>query len=261
MKNNCTIIFLLWVCTTQVACRLTPEIGIRGSELPAGELYISRGEPRSRQQLDAAMLGAVPSAVRPIRQRQLEAAREQEVDLIFSDTGQVATTAIRGVPADIRDITITSEEQMAALVDRLYPLFGFSDTEQLLYQHKVSWEQSTSYIFKEIISGLPVEPTMIYVDVGGAQKVTGIRGTAVINQNFGIDHPLDAQSAIEAVHRHMEAEGPAPSARLNFGARAHLVYKSWNDNRTLAPWWYVEPVGPFYVDPDGVVSSAITITP
>jgi hypothetical protein len=262
MKNLCATGCLLLVCATQVLYAQTPEIGIRRSGPPPDPPAISSQEqPGVQEQLDAARLQAVPSEMRSIRQRQLEVAKEQQVyaDLHFKDNGRVSTTVMRGVPADLGDITITSEDQVIALADTLYPLFGFSGTERLIYSGKVG----NTYKFIEHINGLPAELMTINIAVRPDQKISSVQGTTVLNQDFGRDHFLDEQGAIDAVNRHLEAEGMASPSRLNFDFNAYLIYKHWDDYRTLAPWWFVEHArgSLWYVDPNGVVSSAVTITP
>lgn len=247
MKSGIATSFLLLVCASQALFAQTPDVGIRRSGTPPAPPVIS-----SQAQIDAARLETVPADVRPIRARQLAFARELGVDLTFSDRGRVSVTRMRGVPAFISDATITNEAQVIALAEMLYPLFGFSETERLVYSGKVG----DTHRFQEEINGLPAESMTVNIAMEPDHKIYIIRGTAVMDRNFASEHFLDAQGAMEAVDRHLGVDRPS---RPDSQQEASLVYRHWDDYRTLAPWWLVDSA--WYVDPDGGVSSAVVVTP
>lgn len=252
MKICCSLVLLPFLFFGQPLFGQTPEIGIRGQVTQQGP------GPISVEQADA-LLESVPPAVRAIRGRQLVAARSQDVDLIFHDDGVISETAIRGVPLDLRGIPIQGDDQIAAFVELLYPLFGFENNEQLI----LSGSSGNGYSFNQTINGMLVEPKVIHVVLGPDRTISAIRGSAILNRGFRVDHPLDAEGAMELVDRHLEEKGLSSRSKNLDEDRVYLVYKRWDDGRSLAPWWYVEKAGHpgYYVDPNGTVTSAVVVTP
>lgn len=253
MKNYCAMALLFCLPMGQPLFGQTPEIGIRGPgtyQEPA---------PVTAADADAILLEFVPSEVRPVRERQIAAARSQGVELTFRDTGTISVTAIRGVPLAFSGISIESDEQIASLMETLYPLFGFGHGEQLV----LSGPSGNGYIFSETINGIPVDSTVINITLGSDRTVSAIRGAAVINRNFGADHPLDADEAVKVVERHLEQHQLSSQSRNRAEDVVHLVYRHWDEDRVLVPWWYVEKAGHsgYFVDPNGAVASAVMVTP
>ncbi len=206
-----------------------------------------------------AMLEQVPPAIRPIRERQMAAARIQGVALLFNDSVAVSQTAIRGIPLDLTGIPIYSDDQLTALVETVHPLFGFENKERLI----LSGPSGNGYIFHQTINGIPVESKLVNVVLGADRTISAIRGNAILDRGFRVDHPLDAAAAIRLVDEYLEQEFTTAPRGNSDTANARLVYKHWGDARSLAPWWLVEKAGHvgYYVDPDGAVSSAVMVTP
>lgn len=217
------------------------------------------GSATVQAQEDTERLANLPDGLRIIRERQLLAARDQGVELNFRDEGNISQTSIRGVPLELQNIRLMNEDQVSILGEILAPLFGFAGSEMLIFRFK----SGDAYVFEQKINGLPVDGSVITIAVGTAGEILAIRGTAILERNFDVEHALDEHAAVEEVRQFIKTQDGDPGSNQNVAWQASLVYKRWDNNQTLAPWWLVSIPrhGIYYVDPDGAVSSAIFITP
>lgn len=122
-----------------------------------------------------------PAATRVIRQAQLEQAAKGAITLRFSDVGQRSETSLDGVPLELSNLRVESQDDLIGVIDVLYPYYGFRGTESLVFYERNEVRTGTSeprrpaYTFREDIDGIPTNHFVIVIVHSETKRILSIR--------------------------------------------------------------------------------------
>lgn len=187
-----------------------------------------------------AQLRELPPDLAAIRAAQAELAARQDVVIGFLDEATRSLSRVDGVPFEFRAEAIETEHDLIALLERLYPYYGFSGTETLEFINTVTGFGTIQYLFRQHIAGIPTSQLFtIHVD----QQSKRIQR---LNLWLHMDRDLarvPAMSEQEAIDVALCFAGRAPDKqREEYIADGRheldVVYQNWQDN-ALIPVWHV----------------------
>src|SRR5690606_7036306 len=142
---------------------------------------------------------SLPDILRRTRDSQSDLAVSQGVEIRSNDEGMRSVSSIFGVPGSILNEVVASKDDMIAVIELLYPYFGFKGTEELEYKGQAG----NVYHFRELINDIPTQYTIsVHVDPESYQ-ILRIIGVAAIDRGFDSEPVMSEQEAIQAVMQYL----------------------------------------------------------
>lgn len=109
---------------------------------------VSAGRLHAQVEQIGNMVG-VPQKIHELRAAQARLAVESDIIIRVKDEGMHSSTMIsRGVPLELRDKIIATENDLIDLLDELYLYYGFTGTETLEFQRSYPVFGDMTYEFR-----------------------------------------------------------------------------------------------------------------
>lgn len=184
------------------------------------------------------------------------------------DIGGKSATRLDGIPPELADRTIATRYDIESLIEELYPYYGFTRSETLVYVDETEAMGQKQYLFREFIDGIETsEFVSVYVN-SQTRQIAEIRGEPQIKRDLGRMPRLSESEALDLVIGFTRDNQLINAEVYDFNGShsVDIVYRNWGRDRALVPFWHISlalsdgvPEGliapNFYVAPNGEVQT------